>query len=112
MDSDIKTWLYDILSSINEIESYYTDTPKKFEIYENDLKTKRAVERNIEIIGEAMSRILKQDYKIEISNSRKIIDVRNRIIHGYDSVSDDIIWGIIIKNLPVLQKEVEKLLNE
>ena len=112
MDNDVKIWLYDILTSINEIESYYVDVPKMFQIYENDLKTKRAVERNIEIIGEAMSRILKQDNKIEISNSRKIVDVRNRIIHGYDSVSDDVVWGIVVKNLPVLQKEVEKLLNE
>ena len=112
MDNDIKTWFYDILSSINEIESYYVDTPKIFEAYENDLRTKRAIERNIEIIGEAMSRILKQSPKIEISNSRKIVDVRNRIIHGYDSVSDDVIWGIIVKNLPVLQQEVEKLINE
>ena len=83
-----------------------------FEIYQNDLRTKRAVERNIEIIGEAMSRILKHDSEIEISNSSKIVDVRNRIIHGYDSVSDDVIWGIVIKNLPVLQKEVEILLGE
>jgi uncharacterized protein with HEPN domain len=50
MDNDIKTWLFDILSSINEIESYYVETPKIFEIYQNDLRTKRAVERNIEII--------------------------------------------------------------
>ena len=83
-----------------------------FEIYQNDLKTKRAVERNIKIIGEVMSRILKKDNKIEISNSRKIVDVRNRIIHGYDAVSDDVVWGIVIKNLPVLQKEVEILLGE
>lgn len=112
MDDTIKTWLYDILSSINEIESYFVDTPKLFEFYQNDLRTKRAVERNIEIIGEAMSRILKEDNHIQISNSRKIVDVRNRIIHGYDSVSDDVIWGIVIKNLPVLQKEVEVLLGE
>ena len=112
MDDSIKTWLYDILSYINEIESYYVETPKLFEIYQNDLRTKRAVERNIEIIGEAMSRILKENSEIKISNSRKIVDVRNRIIHGYDSVSDDVIWGIVIRNLPVLQKEVEILLNE
>ena len=112
MDDTIKTWLYDILSSINEIESYFVDTPKLFEFYQNDLRTKRAVERNIEIIGEAMSRILKEDNHIQISNSKKIVDVRNRIIHGYDSVSDDVIWGIVIKNLPVLQKEVEVLLGE
>ena len=112
MEYNIKTWLFDILSSINEIESYYVDTPKIFETYQNDLRTKRAVERNIEIIGEAMNRILKLDSGIVISNSRKIVDVRNRIIHGYDSVSDDVIWGIVIKNLPVLQKEVEVLLGE
>ena len=40
---------------------------------------------------------------IEITNSRKIVDVRNRIIHGYDSVSDEIIWGIVIRHLPVLK---------
>ena len=112
MDNDIKTWLFDILNSINEIESYYVETPKIFEIYQNDLRTKRAIERNIEIIGEAINRILKVETEIRISNSRKIVDVRNRIIHGYDSVSDDVVWGIVIRNLPVLQKEVEELLNE
>lgn len=68
MDNNIKTWLYDILISINEIESYFIETPKMFEIYQNELKTKRAVERNIEIIGEAMSRILKENNAIEIIN--------------------------------------------
>ncbi len=112
MDNTTKSWLFDILSSIKEIESYFVETPKMFEIYRNDLRTKRAIERNVEIIGEAMSRILKHDEKIEISNSRKIVDVRNRIIHGYDSVSDEVIWGIVVKNLPVLQKEIELLLGE
>ncbi|WP_309597464.1 HepT-like ribonuclease domain-containing protein [Flavobacterium davisii] len=97
---------------MNEIESFFIDTPNFFEVYQNDLRTKRAVERNIDIIGEAMNRILKLEPTITISNSRKIVDVRNRIIHGYDSVSDDVIWGIVIKNLPILQVEVEELLNE
>lgn len=112
MDNNIKTWLFDILSSINEIESYFIQTPKMFESYQSDLRTKRAVERNIEIIGKAMNSILKEDSKIEISNSRKIVDVRNRIIHGYDAVSDDVIWGIVIRNLPILQKEVQNLLDQ
>jgi uncharacterized protein with HEPN domain len=112
MDNDIKTWLYDILNAINEIEGFFVDTPKEFLHYQNDLRTKRAVERNIEIIGEAMNRILKQNESIEITNSKKLVDVRNRIIHGYDSVSDDIIWGIVIKHLPLLQSEVEQLLGE
>jgi len=112
MDIEIKVWLYDILNAINEIDSFFCDTPKEFEAYQNDLKTRRAVERNIEIIGEAMNRILQKDDSIELSNSRKIVDTRNRIIHGYDSVSDNIIWAIFISHLPTLKSEVEKMLNE
>ena len=58
-----------------------------------------------------MSRILKLSDTIEISNSRKIVDVRNRIIHGYDSVSDETIWGILIRQIPILKTEIEKLLE-
>ena len=112
MENEIKSWLFDIMNSIEEIESFFADRPKKFEDYQKDIRTKRAVERNIEIIGEAMNRILKEDYEIEISNSRKIVDVRNRIIHGYDSVSDDIIWGIVIKYIPTLKVEIAKYLDE
>jgi uncharacterized protein with HEPN domain len=112
MDIEIKTWLFDILNSVNEIESYFVEKPKLFSEYKNDLKTKRAIERNIEIIGEAMNRILLKNQKIELTNSRKIVDTRNRIIHGYDSISDDMIWSIVINHLPILKKEVEILLNE
>lgn len=112
MDIDIKTWLYDILNAIIEIESFLTDSSEDFLQYQNDLKTRRAVERNIEIIGEALSRILNKGNSIQLSNSRKIVDTRNRIIHGYDSVSDDIIWGIITNHLPILKAEVQKLLEE
>jgi uncharacterized protein with HEPN domain len=112
MDNDIKAWLYDMLNAIMEIESFFNESTKEFAKYQNDLRTKRAVERNIEIIGEALSRILKRDETILISNSRKIVDTRNRIIHGYDSVSDDVIWGIVIRHLPILEKEIQELLSE
>ncbi len=112
MDNDIKVWLYDILNAIVEIEGFFNETSIDFLKYQNDIRTKRAVERNIEIIGEAMNRILKKDESIEISNARKIVDVRNRIIHGYDMVSDDIIWGIISKYLPILKNEIEIFLGE
>ncbi|MBK5213980.1 MAG: DUF86 domain-containing protein [Flavobacteriaceae bacterium] len=111
MDNNIKAWLFDILKSISEIESFFEDRPKLFVDYQNDIRTKRAVERNIEIIGEALSRILKTDETIEISNSRKIVDARNRIIHGYDSVSDDVIWGIVINHLPLLKTEIDTLIE-
>ena len=112
MDNEIKTWLYDILNAIAEIESFFGDIPKIFENYQKDLRTKRAVERNIEIIGEALNRILKHDETIAISNSRKIVDTRNRIIHGYDTVSDEIVWGILIKHLPIIKTEIESLLDQ
>lgn len=112
MDIEIKTWLYDILNAITEIDSFFEDQSKEFLVYKNDTRTRRAIERNIEIIGEATNRILQKDDTIKLSNSRKIVDTRNRIIHGYDTVSDEIIWGIVIQYLPILKTEIEKLLGE
>jgi len=87
--------------------------PNKIDFFEfqNDIKTKRAVERNIEIIGEAVNRILKIQPDFPIDNARKIIDTRNRIIRGYDSVSEDIIWSIVIRDLPELEKQIEEILT-
>lgn len=112
MDNDIKTWLFDILNAINEIDFFFIDGPETLIDYRLDIRTKRAVERNVEIIGEAMNRILKKDDTVSTSNSRKLVDVRNRIIHGYDSVSDDIIWGIVMQYIPILRSEIENFLNE
>ena len=112
MDNEIKTWLFDVLNAIMEIDSFFIDIPKEFTTYKNDLRTRRAVKRNIEIIGEALSRVIIRDDSINITNARKIVDTRNRIIHGYDSVSDEIIWGIIINHIPLLQTEVQILLGE
>ena len=58
-----------------------------------------------------MNRILKADKDIAITNSRKIVDTRNYIIHGYDSLSVDILWRMIINHLPKLKNEVTTLLN-
>ena len=112
MDEEIKTWLYDILQSINEIESYYQDRPKIFQEYVADIRTKRATERDLEIIGEAVNRILKKDKNFELENTQKIIGTRNRIIHGYDMISDELIWSIVINNLPKLKAEVETKIAE
>ena len=111
MNIKVKTWLYDILNAINEVELFLDDTTD-FAVYQKDIKTKRAVERNLEIIGEAMSRILHQDDSLQLCNSRKIVDTRNRIIHGYDTVSDEMLWSIIINHLPTLKQEVEQYLGE
>ncbi len=112
MEVEIKSWLYDMLNAIIEIESFIETMPDDFNAYQNDLRTRRAIERNIEIIGEAMKRILQKDENFQLTHSRKIVDTRNRIIHGYDSVSDEMIWSIVKSQLPVLKSEISTLLEE
>lgn len=111
MDSRIQTCLFDILNSIEEIEFFLGDKPRNFFEYQNDKKTKRAVERSIEIIGEAVNRILKERPDISIENARNIVGARNRIIHSYDSISDTLIWSIITIHLPKLKEEVKKMIG-
>jgi uncharacterized protein with HEPN domain len=111
MDREIKTWLFDIQQAIGEIEEFLSQSQRIFENYKNDLKTKRAVERNLGIIGEAIKRILDKEAGIEISHSKKIVSLRNRIIHGYDVISDEVIWGVLINDLPKLKSEITLLLE-
>ena len=110
MHPDLKIWLKDIELSINEINDFLLPV-KNYSNFQKDLKTRKAVERNIEIIGEAMRRIIEVQPDIFITDSRKIVDTRNRIIHGYDSVSDDVIWLIVTRHLPILEREVKELLK-
>lgn len=76
-----------------------------------DLKTKKAVERNLEIMGEAMKRIIRADSSIQINNALNIIGTRNRIVHGYDSISDEVIFTIVCQDLPKLRVEIENLMG-
>jgi len=108
---DIKACLKDIEQSILEINDFMP-VERNYFAFQNDIKTRKAVERNIEIIGEAMDRILKADPDFQITDSRKIVDTRNRIIHGYDSVSSDVIWLIVNRYLPILEIEVKALLKQ
>jgi len=109
MQPEIKVWLKDIEISIIEIKEFLP-SGSIFTDFKKDIKSRKAIERNIEIIGEAMKRILEIDPDIFISDSRKIVDTRNRIIHGYNSISADVIWLILTRDLPVLEEEVKDLL--
>lgn len=112
MDKYIEKHLNDVLMSINEVESYFNSEPKLFENFSNDRLRQRAVERNIEIMGEAINRILKLDPAFESSNARAIVNTRNRVIHGYDSVTTEFLWSLIIKHIPALKNEIEQLLRD
>lgn len=111
MEREIASWLADIKQAIQEINIFLPEKKDFFE-FQKDIKTKRAIERNIEIIGEAVNRILKADSKFPIKIARKIVDTRNRISHGYDSVSEDIIWAIVLREIPNLEGEINRLLDE
>jgi uncharacterized protein with HEPN domain len=112
MNEKVLKSLYDIRLAIDEIESFFAGRERSFEKYAADIILKRAVERNLEIIGEAMNRILKENPDVEIENARRIIGLRNQIIHGYDTVSDENIWGIIQIHLPKLKQEVDSLIGD
>lgn len=75
---------------------------------------KRAIERNLEIIGEATNRILTRDpsFTDKISNAKGIVGLRNQVIHSYDNISDENIWSILINHLPKLKAEVDALIQE
>ena len=75
---------------------------------------KRAIERDLEIIGEAVNRILKKDASFEknISDAKAIIGLRNQVIHDYDGISDENIWSIIISHAPKLKAEVTKIIKD
>lgn len=112
MDERIGKWLLDIRAATDEIEQYFVTYPKSFHSFQSNLILRRATERNLEIIGEAMNRILTKDPDFPIENARRIVGLRNQIIHAYDNVSDENIWAIIINHLPKLRAEVYKLTSE
>ncbi len=108
MDNHIKKYLFDILESIDSIENYLGEK-RDFNHYINDKMLRRAIEREFEIIGEAMNRIEKVDSSIPISSKKLIINMRNRVIHGYDKIDNEIIWGAIVRHLPTLKTEINLL---
>lgn len=110
MDNEIKKHLFDIKESVDSIENYLGEK-RDFNVYKSDKMLRRAVEREFEIIGEAINRIDKIDPEINISSKKQIISMRNRVIHGYDKIDDEIIWGTIVRHLPILKKEINNLMK-
>lgn len=110
MEEQISKYLFDILESINSIETFLGED-KNYHNYKQNKMLRRAIEREFEIIGESLNRILSLDSTIQITSKMQIIGMRNRVIHGYDKVDDEIVWGTIIKHLPILKTEVTQLLK-
>ena len=110
VEIQIKKRLVDVKSSITTINGFLDRCPRRFDAFCADDMFRAAVLYHIAVIGEAIGQILKADSSIEISSARKIVNTRNYIIHGYDSLDNEILWSIVINHLPKLEVEVDALL--
>ncbi|MEI6125867.1 MAG: HepT-like ribonuclease domain-containing protein [Pseudomonadota bacterium] len=86
---------------------------KIFTDYDQDIFLRSAVERQFEIIGEALNRLFRSDPQTAdyISSIKRIIGFRNVLSHGYDVVENTVVWDIIKNNVPTLHSEIETLLK-
>lgn len=107
----LKKYLYDVQVAIDSIYEYLGEK-RDFFAYEQNKQLRRAVERELEIIGEAVNHLLDLLPDIPIDNARRIVDLSNFVIHGYDKVDNVIIWGIINRDLPKLKEQVDYLMSQ
>lgn len=111
MSDELKKYLHDLKTAIDRID-IHLQGKRIFSMYHSNITIKKAVERELEIIGEATNRINKLDSSIKITGAKGIISLRNYIMHAYDSVDDNKIWAIVVNDLPLLKTEVQKMLDE
>ena len=110
MSTEEKKLLTDILLGISSIDEHLEGRRVLNEYIKNKTK-RRAVERELEIIGEAVNILLKINPNIQISYARQIVDLRNKVIHAYDNVNDTVIWSVVMNHLPTLKLEIEALMK-
>ena len=110
MKDELKRYLEDVLHSILKIETFKVSIDS-FQQYESNDLVKSAIQWQLSVIGEALNNALKMEPSIGITNARKVVDMRNKLIHGYDEVEDTVVWNVIIKYIPLLKSEIEQLLK-
>jgi len=111
MQLKILKYLLDIQSIIQEIETIKNLTNNNFDLFKSDIILQRAIERDLEIIGEAVRKIIEIEPDISISAAKNIIGLRNIISHSNDSVEPELLWGIIQQNIPILSLEISRILE-
>ena len=111
MERDASTHLFDVVENCKRIHEFVGTA--NFEVYSRDELVKSAVERRFINIGESLSRLKQIDLIIfgKIANAQRIVGFRNVLVHGYESVSDRLVWGIIEENLAELRSTCQELLK-
>lgn len=112
MEDDLLKHLYDIKEAASAILRFVRG--KTFDEYEQDELLRSGVERKFEIIGEALNRVSRDNPTLldKIREHRNIVSFRNTLAHGYDSIDNRIVWGIIEEDLGKLLEDVERLIAE
>lgn len=109
MSDEEKKLLLDIRQAIAHID-IHLESQRDFEAFADNITKRRAVERELEIIGEAINNLLKRNAAFPITSARQIVNLRNRVIHAYDDVDEIILWQVLVNHVPILLQEVERLL--
>ena len=109
---EVRKYLYDIRQACALLHEFTTG--KTVADYASQAMLQSAVERQFEIIGEALRQMFRRDASlaVRISDHRRIIAFRNRLIHGYADIDHEVVWGVLETSLPILRLEVEVLLSE
>jgi uncharacterized protein with HEPN domain len=109
---EVRKYLFDIAQACDLLTQFTCG--KTFTDYSTDAVLRSAVERQFEVLGEALNQALRlyPDLSNRVSDCRRIVAFRNRLIHGYAFVSDEVVWGVLETNLPTLRREVQSLLDE
>ncbi|MBX3290372.1 MAG: DUF86 domain-containing protein [Acidobacteria bacterium] len=112
MQHDIRKLCFDILRAIEDIKTFTEGL--EYEQYQQNRLVRLAVERDYEIIGEALKRmeIRFADDFATVANGRKIIDFRNLLAHGYDEIADEIVWAITKYDINVLESDIKQILGQ
>jgi uncharacterized protein with HEPN domain len=110
MSPNVRRYLFDMQHAVLGILSFVDG--RTIDDFKNDLMLRSAIERQFEIIGEAMTRLLKESPELcdKISEAPRIVGFRNVLIHGYDTLNNDITWRIVQDKLPILQRELQELI--
>jgi len=106
---EVLKYILDIESVVEELDEVVKIHSKDYHKFSSNFMAVRTVERDLEIIGEAVRKLLEIDPTLNISSSKQIIGLRNMIVHAYDSIDPTVLWRILLKDIPILKEEIKEI---